>query len=128
MKALPSLSLIDLRQLHEPIMAVTAVGRLMRVHVASSFLARSIGLLNRGELGDDEGLLFVPGGSVHTLGMRFAIDVVFLSASVAVLKVATNVRPWRFALAPPQTRYVLEIRANRSIECGIVPGRSIEFA
>lgn len=127
MQASSPLSPIHLRHRHGPVGAVTAVARLARVQIAGSFLARSRGLLNRDALAEDEGLLFVPGGSVHTLGMRFAIDVVFLSGSLTVLKVATAVRPWRIALAPPRTQYVLELRANRSLECGIVPGRAIEI-
>lgn len=127
MQASPQLSLIHLRHLREPVIIVTAVARLTRVRIASSFLARSIGLLDRDAIDADEGLLFVPGGSVHTLGMRFAIDVVFLSGSLTVLEVAANVPPWRIALAPPNTRYVLELRANRARECGVVSGRAIEL-
>ena len=64
---------------------------------------------------------------VHTLWMRFAIDVVFLDSRGIVLEVAANVAPWRFALAPPRARYVLELDANRSASCGIVAGRTIVF-
>src|SRR5256885_10504814 len=42
-----------------------------------------------------EGLLLRPASSVHTFFMRFAIDVVFLTPDGDVVKVASNVRPWR---------------------------------
>jgi uncharacterized protein len=83
-----------------------------QVRVASTFLARFVGLLNRSSLDGDEGLLFVPGGSIHTLWMRFPIDVIFLDEQWTILRVATSVRPWRFLRAPRGTRFVLELAAG----------------
>ena len=40
--------------------------------------ARLKGFLGRRGLAPGEGLLIVPAGSIHTLFMRFPIDVVFL--------------------------------------------------
>src|SRR5262245_42763022 len=88
-----------------------SVARFTRV--ASSFAARLIGLLNRKSLHRQEGLLLSPGGSIHTLGMRFAIDAVFLDQQLQVLKLVARVRPWRGVIAPRRTRYVLELRAGR---------------
>ena len=52
----------------------------MRIHVARSFLQRARGLLGRAPLAADEALLIRPCSSIHTFGMRFAIDVVFIDA------------------------------------------------
>ncbi|MDA8346557.1 MAG: DUF192 domain-containing protein [Thermaerobacter sp.] len=46
--------------------------------IAGSFLARLRGLLGRSELPQGAGLVIEPCSSVHGIGMRFAIDVVFL--------------------------------------------------
>lgn len=43
------------------------------------------------------GLWIVPCRGVHTFGMRFAIDVVYLSAEQKVVYVQENLRPWRMA-------------------------------
>jgi uncharacterized membrane protein (UPF0127 family) len=91
------------------------------------------GLLGRGGLGDDEGLLIRPAGSVHTFFMRFPIDVVFLARDDTVLKVVPGLRPWRIAGAR-HARRTLELppgRASRArITCGerlvLVPGRPRE--
>lgn len=83
------------------------------VTTASSFFSRAIGLLGRKNLANSQALLFKPGGSIHTLGMRFAIDVVFLDAEYQVLKLCPNVRPWRACRAPRQTRYTLELKHGR---------------
>lgn len=98
-----------------PLELRTADGRCIarRVHMACSFRSRCVGLIRRRSLPEQEGVLFVPGGSVHTLGMRFSIDVVFLSAQMRVLGLAENVAPWRFVIAPESTARVLELAAGR---------------
>lgn len=93
-----------------------------RVRIAATFNARRMGLLNRHILDDDEGLLLRPGGSIHTVGMRFAIDVVFLDRRLRILKIAPYLQPYRLALAPRGTQSVLEIRAGRAGSCGLIPG------
>jgi uncharacterized membrane protein (UPF0127 family) len=98
---------------------------LATVRIARSFWSRFKGLLGRRSLREMEGLLFVPGGSIHTLGMRFSIDVIFLDAQMTVLRVSANVRPWRCALAPPHTRYVLELAAHAAAMCGVEAGQAI---
>jgi uncharacterized membrane protein (UPF0127 family) len=99
--------------------------RFASVHVARTFISRFIGLLGRKALADNEGVLFVPGGSIHTLGMRFAIDVVFLDVRMSVLKVVADVRPWRFACAPRGTHYVLELGAGRAAAAQLKSGEPV---
>src|SRR5215213_268553 len=88
----------------------------VNVRIARTFGKRCIGLLNRSSLAVDEGLMLIPGGSVHTFGMRFAIDLIFLDGQFKVLKIAPRVRPWRAAIAPRGTRYVLELAAGRVVD------------
>lgn len=103
----------------------TATGRCIARHVqlACSFQSRCLGLLSRSIMPKEEGLLLIPGGSIHTLGMRFPIDVIFLNRQMRILGLAEGVRPWRIRVAPRGTRRVLElaagqIAANR-LACGI---------
>lgn len=67
------------------------------VPVADEFRARLIGLalLDRRDAGS--GLLIPRCSSVHTVGMRFALDLHFLDAAGAVLAVRRAVPPRRFA-------------------------------
>src|SRR5688572_22297260 len=89
----------------------TADGRCIAryVHMACSFRSRCIGLLRQTGIPEHGGLLLVPGGSIHTLGMRFTIDVVFLSRQMRVLGLTERVPPWRLVFAPRGTARVLEI-------------------
>jgi uncharacterized membrane protein (UPF0127 family) len=66
-----------------------------RCIVADRMLPRMKGLLGRRELPPGEGILIKPAPSIHTFFMRFPIDVVFLSRTGEVLKVSSNVKPWR---------------------------------
>jgi uncharacterized protein len=93
----------------------TATGRCIarHVHLACSFQSRCLGLLSRSAMLNDEGMLLIPGGSIHTLGMRFPIDVVFLNRQMRILGLAEHVRPWRIRVAPKGTRRVLELAAGQ---------------
>jgi uncharacterized protein len=95
------------------------VAAVQRVRIARSFRSRLIGLLDRSGLDSDEGLLFDPGGSIHTLWMRFTIDIVFLDEQLRVLRIAPDIKPWRFVWAPSRTRFVLELAAGSAANLGL---------
>ena len=82
-----------------------------RCLLADNPWTRLRGLLGRRGLEADEGLLIRPTGSIHTMFMRFPIDVVFLDRSSVVLKIVENVGPWRFAAAR-KAKAVLELPAG----------------
>ena len=62
---------------------------------ASSFVDRLRGLLGRSSLGPGAALLIDRCGAVHTVGMRFAIDAVFVDRAFRVVRICRNVRPGR---------------------------------
>ena len=84
-----------------------------RVRMACSFQSRCVGLLSRRAIPQEEGLLLMPGGSIHTLGMRFTIDVVFLNRQMRIVGLAERVPPWRIRVAPRGTGRVLELAAGQ---------------
>jgi uncharacterized membrane protein (UPF0127 family) len=92
-----------------------------RCFIADNPLTRLRGLLGRGPLGEGEGLLLRPTNAIHTWFMRKAIDAVFLDRDFAVLHVAADLKPWRFA-ARRGSRAVLELAAGESARRKIVPG------
>jgi len=65
-----------------------------RVKVADSILARLIGLLGKRSLEADGGLWIFPSRGIHTLGMMFAIDVVFLDKDYRVVGVHEVIHPF----------------------------------
>src|SRR5690349_20872528 len=89
-------------------------GRVVIPHleIARSLWKQTIGLLGRSQLPADSGLWIEPCNSIHTWGMKFAIDVLFLDASGTVLRTVPNVRPWRVCWPVRRARAVLEIPAG----------------
>ena len=96
-----------------------------RCLLAKTPLARMRGLLGRSGLSSGEGLLLQPAGSVHTAFMRFTIDAVFLDAADRVMKVATELRPWRTA-ACRGARSVLELPEGEADRRGLRPGVALK--
>lgn len=92
------------------------------VHGAFSFLRRLRGLIGLKQLPGHSALWLKPGGSVHTCGMRIAIDVVFLDEEFRVLATHPNVQPWQCRLAPRCTRSTLELAAGRIANIGLSTG------
>jgi uncharacterized membrane protein (UPF0127 family) len=67
------------------------------LEIATSFAARSQGLLGRAGLKPDTGLLIDPCSSIHMWFMRFPIDVIFLDKKNRVVGLKANVKPWGMA-------------------------------
>ena len=95
------------------------VGTDLRVVFADTFFSRLVGLLSRRALSYQEGLLLYPCASIHTIGMRFPIDVLFLDKKNKVLGVADGVFPNRLRFAPKGTDKVLEIAHGNRTRTGI---------
>ncbi|HAG07910.1 MAG: hypothetical protein XD69_1207 [Clostridia bacterium 62_21] len=69
-----------------------------RLVVAGRFWRRMVGLLGSRELPAGTGLLLTPCSAVHTMFMRYAIDVLFLAEDFSVLKAVAGLKPWRTAV------------------------------
>ncbi|MFD6362058.1 DUF192 domain-containing protein [Streptomyces roseolus] len=89
------------------------------LEVAASYRARRRGLLGRDGIAG--AMLLTPANSVHTLGMRFPIDVAYLDRRLRVLAVVT-MRPGRLGLPRPRARHVLEAEAGAMARWGVRPG------
>ncbi|WP_306328387.1 DUF192 domain-containing protein [Streptomyces venezuelae] len=101
---------------------LTFASRDLPLEVAASYRARRRGLLGRDGIDESAGaLLIVRTNSVHTFGMRFAIDVAYLDRSFTVLSVVT-MRPGRLGMVRPRGRHVLEAAAGAMAGWGLRPG------
>jgi uncharacterized protein len=88
------------------------------VDVPRSRRERTRGLLGRDGLGPAEGLLIRRCRSIHTFGMRFAIDAVLLDRRDRVVAVV-RMRPGRLLLPRPRVRHVLEVAAGSGPRRGL---------
>ena len=80
-----------------------------------------------GDFGNGWGLWIVPCRGVHTLAMRFPIDVVYLDRNGTVVHIAENLKPWRFARVHMQAASVLELPRQALAATGTVVGDKIEI-
>lgn len=94
--------------------------------VADTSAKRRTGLLSHTQLGPGEGLWIVPCEGVHTIGMKFAIDVLFLSRKRKVMKIRHSMGKWRFSLSL-FAHSVLELPAGLAKETGTEVGDQLEF-
>ena len=93
-----------------------------RVVLATTMAARRTGLLGRSSLAADEGMLLIPCSAVHTIGMKFAIDVVFLDKQCSVVEVRPDIAPGALLVSCRKARSTLELAAGvaaaRRLEAG----------
>lgn len=97
------------------------------MEVASSPLRRMIGMLGRGGLPRRAGLLIRPCNAVHTMGMRFPIDVVYLNREGFVVKVVPWLHPWRVSFGGRDAQSALELVAGEAARLGIGRGRRVRL-
>ena len=91
--------------------------------VASTRHARGRGIAGLDEMPADQALLLEPCRSVHTFGMRFALDLLWLDAAGAVLRRDAAVAPRRVRSCL-RARAVVECRAGEGARfaLALVPG------
>jgi len=97
--------------------------------VADTHWTRLRGLLGLGE-GDfrnGSGLWIVPCHGVHTLGMGFPIDVLYLDREMTVIHIEGELRPWRFAPVRRHAASVLELPIRTAAETKTAVGDKIEI-
>ena len=68
-----------------------------RIRLAGNARDRRKGLLGRKQLDNGEGLWIFPCEAVHTFGMQFAIDLVYLDRKHRVVKTRSQVHPGRLS-------------------------------
>jgi len=97
-----------------------------RLSIAASAGARRKGLLGRNGLGPGEGLWILPCEAVHSFGMRFAIDLIYLDRHQRVLKVKGSVPPRRVS-ACLLAHSVLELPAGTIATSRTQPGDLLQI-
>lgn len=98
-----------------------------KVKIARDFRSRSVGLLNRISLGQEEALVIKPCNSIHTFFMKFPIDVVFLDKKGTVVKLVKSLKPWRLSACMPNGFMVIELMSGRIDEITIMVGDLIKI-
>ena len=98
-----------------------------KVRTAGTFLSRLVGLLGTAAIAEGGGLWIAPCRSVHTLGMRYPIDVAFLDARGVVVGIQEGLPPNRIGRFFRDARGALELRAGTLAATATATGDRLEF-
>lgn len=98
--------------------------------LADSYLRRLVGLLGKTKRWArfGRGLWIVPSNGVHTIGMLFPIDLIFLGKDKEVVHVQEHVRPFRISTVLWKASSVLELPAHTIYRSGTQVGDQLEIA
>ena len=97
--------------------------------VADTHWTRLRGLLGlrASDFRNGSGLWIVPCHGVHTLGMGFPIDVVYLDRAMTVIHIQGDLQPWRFAPVRTRASSVLELPCRTAAETSTEVGDKIQI-
>jgi uncharacterized protein len=96
------------------------------IKTAKTFLERARGLLFSPKLCANQGLWIERCSSIHTFGMIYPLDVLFVDINGVVIRVASNVKPFRFCICPG-ARSVVELTAGVAGKLGISNGQKLRL-
>lgn len=65
------------------------------VRIPHTFYQKAKGLLGERELEVNSGMLFKNCNSIHMMGMKIPLDIVFLSKDNLIIKYVEHIKPWR---------------------------------
>ena len=97
------------------------------VFVARTLWSRLIGLIGRRSLPPGSALIIPGCNQVHTFGMRFPIDVLFLNEDNVILA-AETLRPWKMSKRHPGASKVIELPAGTISESSIALGDQLSLS
>lgn len=99
------------------------------VDVADSYFRRLVGLLGKTRkwARAGRGLWIVPSHGIHTIGMLFPIDLIFLDREKNVVHLEEHVRPFRISRVSLKSYSVLELPAHTVFRTGTCVGDQLEF-
>ena len=93
-----------------------------------SWARRMRGFLGRPEPSPGEGILLSPCNGVHMFGMRFALDVLFLSRDGEVVSAFPNLEPGQRTRLQKGAYHALELPAGTIDRSGTAVGDMIKWA
>ena len=94
---------------------------------AQGFLDKLFGLTIRRKLDKKKGFLLYDCNSIHTLWMRYSIDVIFMDINGRVLAVFNDLKPFRVTPFIKNAAYALEMASGSAGENSLKAGDNIQF-
>jgi uncharacterized membrane protein (UPF0127 family) len=95
--------------------------------VADSASTRLVGLLRDNSLAQGDGLWIVPCNSIHSFGMKFIFDAIFLDKKLRVVHLVREMKPWRISKIAFSAHSVLELPPGLIDATGTALGDQFEM-
>ena len=92
---------------------------------AKNVFARMKGLLGKSSLQPGEAMLIEPCNGIHTFGMRFAIDIIFLDRENRVVAITKDMRPNRLTPLYFRAKRVIELPAGTVEKTATATGHEV---
>ncbi len=98
-----------------------------KIEIAESFWSKTVGLLNRKKLKKDEGLLLKKTRSIHSIGMKFNFDAIYLDKDFKIVEIHHNIKPNKVLPIVFNAKHTLEVAANTAKELGLKKGNFLKI-
>jgi uncharacterized membrane protein (UPF0127 family) len=96
-----------------------------KVGLADGFFKGAIGLMFKKSIKQDSGLLIYWCNSIHTFFMMFVIDAIFLNRNNRVVRILSDLKPWRFGPVVFGANKVLEVNSGQAAAKKIKTGDNL---
>lgn len=98
------------------------------VYNANNIITRTIGLLGKKSLSPEKGILISPCNGIHSIGMRFEFDAVFLDKNGQILYIIEKMKPFNLSKIVRKAKKVLELAGGTVEKFGLKVDDIIEFS
>lgn len=104
-------------------------GKILVPHleIAANGWQRAVGLIGRRKLEAEGGLWLHPCNGIHTFGVRFPIDVLFLDGNGKILRTVSALKRCRLCGPVWKAKTVVELPANTLQRLNLTPGQRIKL-
>ena len=100
--------------------------KIIQLLSTENMLERACGLLKLPRLNKGQGLLINQCSSIHTFGMRYALDIVYLDRHYKVIKLIEAIKPRRMSICL-RARHTLELLSGEIKRLAITPNMTLMF-
>jgi len=94
--------------------------------LAASKFRRALGLSNRGDFEDFDALILKPCDQIHSTGMTFTFDALFVNSGNRIIKTYENIRPNVVIPRVEDSAFVIELPAFSITDLNIEKGDIIQ--
>jgi len=110
--------------------ALSKTGRVLvdHVDVTTRMFERMCGLLGRDGLAPGQAMYIAPCNGIHTIGMRFDLDLIFVGRDLEIVRIVRRVSPGRIVSGGRAARGVIELQAGWFPEDALAVGDRVELA